>query len=66
VTAFVAFRVLDIRKPGAVGWAERRFEGGFGVMADDVVAGVMAAVLVTVPTYVAVVYRLQLSTGSPT
>ena len=66
VTAFVAFRVLDIWKPGAVGWAERRFKGGFGVMADDVVAGVLAAVLVTVPSYAAVVHRLQVIAGLPT
>jgi len=66
VTAFVAFRVLDIWKPGAIGWAERRFEGGLGVMADDVVAGVVAAVLVTVPSYIAVLYRLQTAAGLPT
>ena len=65
VTAFVAFRVLDIWKPGAVGWAERRFKGGFGVMADDVVAGVLAAVVVTVPAYVAVIHRLQGGAGFP-
>jgi phosphatidylglycerophosphatase A len=65
VTAFVAFRVLDISKPGAVGWAERRFKGGFGVMVDDVVAGVLAAVVVTVPAYVAVIHRLQSSAGLP-
>ena len=47
VTAFVAFRVFDIWKPGAVRWAERRFEGGLGVMADDVVAGVYGAVAVS-------------------
>jgi len=46
VTAFVTFRVLDIWKPGPVGWAERRFEGGMGVMADDVVAGALGAVLI--------------------
>jgi phosphatidylglycerophosphatase A len=45
--AFVAFRALDILKPGPVGWAERQ-GGAFGVMADDVVAGVLAAVLVLV------------------
>ena len=45
VTAFVAFRVFDIWKPGPVRWAERRFRGGVGVMADDCVAGVMAAVV---------------------
>ena len=45
VTGFVTFRVLDIWKPGPVGWAERRFEGGLGVVADDVVAGALGAVL---------------------
>ena len=40
--AFALFRVLDITKRGPVGWAERR-GGAFGVMADDVVAGVLAA-----------------------
>ena len=43
VTGFVLFRVFDIWKPGAVRWAERRFEGGLGVMADDVVAGLYGA-----------------------
>ena len=45
VTAFVTFRLLDIWKPGPVGWAERRFEGGVGVVADDVVAGAIGAVV---------------------
>jgi phosphatidylglycerophosphatase A len=43
VTGFVAFRVLDIWKPGPVGWAERRFSGGLGVMLDDLVAGALGA-----------------------
>ena len=59
VTAFVAFRWFDIRKPGPVRWAEQRFEGGVGVMADDLVAGVLAAIAVTVPAYVVVVVRLR-------
>jgi phosphatidylglycerophosphatase A len=42
VTGFVLFRLFDVWKPGAVRWAERRFEGGLGVMADDVVAGLYA------------------------
>lgn len=49
VTGFVAFRVFDVWKPGAVRWAERRFKGGLGVMADDVVAGVYGALLVVLP-----------------
>jgi len=43
VTAFVAFRVFDIWKPGPVAWAERRFAGGAGVVLDDVAAGLLAA-----------------------
>jgi len=43
VTGFVAFRVLDVWKPGPIGWAERHFEGGVGVVADDVVAGALGA-----------------------
>jgi len=57
VTGFVAFRWFDIRKPGLVRWAERRFEAGAGVMADDVVAGVYGALALIVPAYVAVVSR---------
>ncbi len=45
LTAFLAFRLFDIWKPGPVGWADRR--GGMtGVMFDDVIAGVMAALVV--------------------
>ncbi len=48
VTGFVLFRLFDIWKPGAVRWAERRFDGGSGVMADDLVAGVYAALALIV------------------
>lgn len=46
VGGFVMFRLFDIWKPGPVGWADRR-KDAFGVMMDDVVAGLMAAVVVT-------------------
>jgi len=42
VTGFVLFRLFDIAKPGPVRRAERGFAGGLGVMADDVVAGLLA------------------------
>ena len=45
VTGFVLFRVFDVWKPGAIRWTERRFEGGWGVMADDIMAGVHGACL---------------------
>ena len=47
VFAFVFFRLFDIWKPGPVGWADRR-KGPTGVMLDDVIAGAMAAAVVTI------------------
>jgi phosphatidylglycerophosphatase A len=44
VTGFVVFRGFDIWKPGPARWAERSFDGGAGVMLDDVVAGLLGAV----------------------
>jgi phosphatidylglycerophosphatase A len=41
--AFVLFRFFDIAKPGPVRWADRGLKGGFGVVMDDVVAGILAA-----------------------
>jgi phosphatidylglycerophosphatase A len=52
VGAFVLFRLFDIWKPGPVGWADRQ-PGAMGVMLDDVIAGLMAAVLVIVAAGVA-------------
>jgi phosphatidylglycerophosphatase A len=45
IAAFVFFRLFDIWKPGPVGRADRRHDP-LGVMLDDVIAGVMAAVVV--------------------
>jgi phosphatidylglycerophosphatase A len=42
IAAFVLFRLFDILKPGPVGWADRRGDA-LGVMLDDVIAGVFAA-----------------------
>ena len=47
LAAFVAFRVFDILKPGPVRLAER-LPGGYGVMADDIVAGALAAAVLLV------------------
>ncbi len=40
--AFLAFRLFDIVKPWPVGWADRSLSGGFGIMADDILAGIYA------------------------
>lgn len=43
IAAFVLFRFFDITKLGPVGWADKR-DDATGVMLDDVIAGVLAAV----------------------
>lgn len=45
LTAFVAFRLFDILKPGPIGAADRRGDPE-GVMLDDVWAGLAAAIVV--------------------
>ena len=39
---FVAFRLLDIVKPWPISLADRRIDGGLGIMLDDVIAGAIA------------------------
>jgi phosphatidylglycerophosphatase A len=63
VTAFVAFRGLDIWKPGPVRWAERSFPGGLGVMADDLVAGAIGGVLMALPCYALLIASLSGALG---
>lgn len=43
---FVLFRLFDIWKPWPVRWAERRYGGGFGIMIDDVLAALYAAIVI--------------------
>lgn len=52
VGAFVLFRLFDIWKPGPIGWADRQ-PGAVGVMLDDVIAGLFAAIGVALAAYVA-------------
>ncbi|MDQ2088761.1 phosphatidylglycerophosphatase A family protein [Marimonas arenosa] len=52
VTAFLAFRFFDILKPGPIGWADRQ-KGPIGVMLDDILAGIAAALVVGVFAYAA-------------
>lgn len=42
VAAFLLFRLFDVWKPGPIGWADRR-SGVAGVVLDDLLAGVAAA-----------------------
>lgn len=45
VAAFGLFRVFDVLKPGPIGVLDRQLKGGLGVMADDIVAGGTASII---------------------
>ena len=45
VLGFALFRLFDIWKPWPIRYVDRHLKGGLGVMADDVIAGIFAAVV---------------------
>ena len=44
--SFIIFRIFDILKPWPASYADKKMSDGFGVMLDDVFAGIYAAILV--------------------
>lgn len=53
--AFIYFRLFDIWKPSIIGRVDKNVEGGWGVMGDDLIAGV-AAGIAAAGSYEALVY----------
>lgn len=45
VLGFLFFRLFDIVKPWPIKWLDQYVEGGKGIMIDDIVAGVFAALV---------------------
>ena len=45
LTGFVLFRFFDAVKPWPISWIDKNIHGGFGIMIDDVVAGVFSLVV---------------------
>jgi phosphatidylglycerophosphatase A len=48
LAGFALFRLFDVWKPWPIRWLDRRVKGGFGVMIDDAIAGVFAAIVLAV------------------
>jgi phosphatidylglycerophosphatase A len=51
VLGFVLFRLFDILKPWPVSLADKKLHGGFGVMLDDVIAGLYALLVLQLIAY---------------
>jgi phosphatidylglycerophosphatase A len=45
LAAFVLFRLLDMWKPQPIRWIDDHVQGGFGVVFDDVAAGVVGCLV---------------------
>lgn len=42
ILSFILFRLFDIVKPFPIKWVDKNVDGGFGILIDDVLAGIMA------------------------
>jgi phosphatidylglycerophosphatase A len=51
IIGFLLFRVFDILKPFPIRRLEKGFKGGFGVVLDDVVAGVYGNIILQIISY---------------
>lgn len=45
IVGFLLFRLFDIWKPYPIGDIDKKVKGGFGMIADDVVAGIYACII---------------------
>jgi phosphatidylglycerophosphatase A len=45
IAGFLLFRLFDIWKPFPIGYIDKQIGGGFGIILDDVLAGVFACVV---------------------
>ncbi len=48
---FILFRIFDIWKPWPISIADKRLKGGFGIMLDDVIAGIFALIIIQIILY---------------
>lgn len=54
--AFGLFRLFDIWKPWPIRYADHQLTGGFGIMIDDILAGIIAAAVLYASLIMAVRY----------
>ncbi len=48
IIAFLIFRFLDIKKPWIIKSSEKSFKGGSAIMMDDIIAGFITLIIVTI------------------
>lgn len=48
VLSFGLFRLFDVLKPAPISWADKYVSGGFGIMLDDALAGIIAGMITVI------------------
>lgn len=51
LAAFALFRFFDINKPFPISWADKKINGGTGIVLDDLLAGLMALTVFHITRY---------------
>ncbi|WP_299977133.1 phosphatidylglycerophosphatase A [uncultured Pseudoteredinibacter sp.] len=51
LAGFILFRIFDIAKPWPIGWLDKKVSGGFGIMIDDVLAGLYALLILQLAAF---------------
>lgn len=49
--SFALFRLFDVLKPAPISWADKHVSGGFGIMLDDVLAGIIAGMITVIMVF---------------
>ena len=43
------FRAFDILKPFPINYIDKKIKNNFGIMLDDLIAGIFAAIIIAIP-----------------
>ena len=61
IVSFLLFRLFDIWKPSTIGYIDREVKGGAGVVLDDILAGVAAAMMALIIFNLLAYYKINLN-----
>jgi phosphatidylglycerophosphatase A len=52
LAGYILFRLFDIWKPWPIRWLDKNVKGGAGIMADDLMAGLISLTLMQITAYI--------------
>lgn len=48
ISGFILFRIFDIWKPWPIRFVDKNIHGGFGMILDDVLAGIYSCIIIQI------------------